>query len=259
MLLLTRILGLSCPAIEDGNAQWPLSTSLSAVAGTCNAGFAGSPSRECDADGQWGAITNACEGTSIFCSICCSQACAALYCPENTAGDAAWNKTLAGNVATGECREDMTGFPWRQCLLSGVWNSTIVNPCRVKYSNCESESIGNTFFPPAEPGEVSIGRCAYGYRESDAGPPSHQCHINGTWEEGFSNVCELIPVESNDNIANLTWSSKTSTSVVLAWNVLNSTGNVTFMAEVALGTSSFVVANLNSARALFVFTRLTCI
>ena len=169
-----------------------------------------------------------------------------------------WSETLAGNVATGACREGTTGLPTRQCLLSGAWNSTIVNPCQIKYDDCPTESVGNTFFPAAGPGEVSIGRCPHGYRESDAGPPSRQCKEDGTWEEGFTNVCELIPVESNDNIANLTWTSKTSTSVVLAWNVLNSTGNVTFLAEVALGTSSFVVANLNSAHALCAFSVLTC-
>ena len=65
MLLLTICAGLSCPAIEDGNAQWPLSTSLSpTVAGTCNAGYSGSPSRECDYNGQWGAISDACSRTS---------------------------------------------------------------------------------------------------------------------------------------------------------------------------------------------------
>ena len=67
MLLLTICAGLSCPAIEDGNAQWPLSTSLTpTVSGTCNAGFSGSPSRECDANGQWGAISNACAGTAAL-------------------------------------------------------------------------------------------------------------------------------------------------------------------------------------------------
>ena len=121
-----------------------------------------------------------------------------------------------------------------------------MNPCQIKYDNCPTESISNTVFPAAGPGNLSIGLCPHRYRESVAGPPTRQCLADGTWEEGFSNECELIPVESNANIANLRWTSKTSTSVVLAWNVLNSTDCITFLAEVALGSGSFVAANFNS-------------
>ena len=94
-----------------------------------------------------------------------------------------------------------------------------------------------------EPGFESIGICPTGYQLAEAGPPTRSCYANGTWEESFRNPCELIPVESNGNVANLTWVSKTSTSVTIVWDAFNLSAVSSFRVEVAVGTGDFVVAN----------------
>jgi hypothetical protein len=54
----------SCSSTTQSNAFWP-TTSLSGTAyGTCNSGYAGSPTRVCGSDGVWGSISGSCIPTS---------------------------------------------------------------------------------------------------------------------------------------------------------------------------------------------------
>jgi len=53
------------PVERDGNAQWPLQTindTAVTVSGTCLAGYAGTPTRQCLPGGQWGPVQNPCRG-----------------------------------------------------------------------------------------------------------------------------------------------------------------------------------------------------
>ena len=57
------LLVLRCSSSMLDNADWPETSAGSAAAGTCRAGYAGSPSRTCSVDGQWGSVTHACTRT----------------------------------------------------------------------------------------------------------------------------------------------------------------------------------------------------
>ena len=221
-----------CPAVFDDHVAWPLTPSLSLpVEGVCESGFFGSPSRVCGDDGNWIAVVDP---------------CAPLLCPAVLVGDANWLATSAGEETIGACIAGYKGTPRRQCLSLGAWG-TISDPCTIQYPNCPSDTVGMTFFPSAEPGEVSIGNCATDFMNAAAVPPSRQCFANGTWEAEFSNPCALIPVDVSGTLSNLTWVSKTSTDVSLSWSAINMTVNTTFRVEVATGTGSFVVANNDGA------------
>ena len=218
-----------CPSIEDGSAVWPASESLSvAVSGVCNEGYFGSPTRGCDEDGNWQAIENGCEES---------------FCLAVTAANANWASTRAGAVAVGMCIDGFEGTPTRLCESSGVWSATVNDPCAVAYNDCPGELVDRIYFPPSSPGTTVNGTCPTDYRPEANGPPARTCFANGTWDEAYVRPCELIPVESNGNIANLTWVSKTSTQVTLSWDAFNQSANATFRVEVALGSGSFAIAN----------------
>ena len=168
----------------------------------------------------------------------------AVFCPQNAAGNADWAVTRGGEVAVGQCLSGYEGTPLRQCLISGIWNTTITAPCVQWFPDCPSTVVDSIFFPTTEHGQSSAGVCPTGYESAPEGPPTLKCSDVGQWEEAFSNPCVLIPIESNGNIANLTWLDKTSTSVTLKWDGFNLTeGNATFRIEVAIGSGSFLVAN----------------
>ena len=218
-----------CPAVTDGHVEWPSTPALSLpVEGVCELGFFGNPTRTCDADGNWGAI---------------SDPCAPLLCAPGFAGNADWSATPAGQNGVGNCTAGYEGAPMRACLADGSWNTTIVNPCRIKYDDCPSSTVGMTFFPRAEPGEAVNGTCPTDFMNSEYGPPYRQCYANGTWEAEYSNPCVLVPIEVSGTLSNLTWVSKTSTEVSLTWTAINMTVNTTFRVEIAVGTSAFSIAN----------------
>ena len=223
---------ITCAAVTDGFTDWPETNAFATAHGSCAAGFLGNPTRVCDGSGAWESI---------------QDPCTPIYCPAGSAANADWDATRAGETALGACIDGYEGTPTRVCLISGLWHENITNPCTIHYDNCPAGSVGMTFFPPAAPGTTVGGNCPDGFRETIAGPPLRYCHLNGTWEAEFSNPCELIPVESIGNIANLTAVSKTSVSVVLSWTGVNITANSTFRVEVAMGTTAFVIANIGSA------------
>ena len=220
---------LVCPAVQDGNADWPAAdANLPNIAGECMAGFFGTPSRACDASGNWGQIQNNCD---------------VLYCPQSVDGNANWNATGAGLVAVGSCVSGYAGTPVRVCQLNGAWNSTIENPCQIKYDNCPSETLGMTYFPSTAPGMVSVGTCPTGYEVSESGPPMRTCTATGEWEASFENPCTLLPVESGGLVYDLAVASRTSNSVKLMWQSHNVTNETSYRVEVGTAVSAFQVAN----------------
>ena len=222
-----------CPAVTDGHVEWPSTPALSLpVEGVCELGYYGNPTRSCDADGNWGAISNP---------------CAQLLCPSVYDGNANWSPTPAGQNGVGNCTAGYEGTPTRACLADGSWNMTIVNPCRIAYDDCPSSTVGVIFFPRAEPGETVNGTCPTDFKNSENGPPYRQCYANGTWEAEYSNPCVLIPIDASGTLSNLKWVSKTSTEVSLAWTAINMTENTAFRVEIAVGTSAFAIANSGNA------------
>ena len=218
----------SCQAFIDGHVSWPLTAAGSSAAGTCDAGFSGSPSRRCSSLGEWESIANPCaqnvcpavvDGhvnwpltpalSGPFDGACpagfvgsprrsCDASgnwddivdpCEAVLCPAALDDNADWGATGAGKETVGQCIVGYAGTPRRVCLASGVWNATITSPCTIKYDDCPSETVGMTFFPSAAPGTSVEGNCATGYQPSSDGPPTRLCFANGTWEELFSRPC----------------------------------------------------------------------
>ena len=168
-------IAIKCAALEEDGADWPESSAPSVpVHGTCIAGYIGSPTRECSATGAWGPIY---------------YPCTAVTCPAGLADNANWVETRAGDVGYGTCLSGFTGVPRRACLMTGAWNATVMDPCRIKYDNCPNEGLEGVYFPEAEPGTSSVGSCGYGFTESAAGPPMRECQENGTWEVSYSNAC----------------------------------------------------------------------
>ena len=108
-------LAISCPALVEGNADWPSSSALTSVGGTCEASFGGTPWRECLADGTWGDIHETCD---------------ALYCLGQSDNNAEWPQTRAGLQALGSCIDGFRGSPTRVCQPDGGWNiSSTINGC----------------------------------------------------------------------------------------------------------------------------------
>ena len=163
-----------CPAVVDGHVQWPATPAMSTATGQCGSGYFGSPSRPCANDGNWGGIANP---------------CAPRLCPAEYTGNAQWTATTAGAETIGLCLDGYHGTPRRQCLASGAWSPVIRDPCTIRYSICQSSTVGTTFFPPASPGDSVEGICATGYEAAPEGPPIRHCHTNGTWEATYSRPC----------------------------------------------------------------------
>lgn len=59
----TRGAGINCTANTFSNAAWDVTASDSTAAGTCVAGYTGSPLRYCQIDGTWSTtVSNPCTG-----------------------------------------------------------------------------------------------------------------------------------------------------------------------------------------------------
>jgi hypothetical protein len=108
----------TCLGENYGNANW-LTTYVNNMAfGSCNPGYSGNPSRFCNANGQW--------ATSI------SNLCTRIFCPAiSDIGNAQFASTASNQTVYGTC---LSGFssvnrPIRFCNISGVWDSTVKNPC----------------------------------------------------------------------------------------------------------------------------------
>ncbi len=64
--MLRSVTELTCASLVEGNANWPANAQTtvfagtSSVSGSCLPGYSGQPTRPCNLDGTWGAITQAC-------------------------------------------------------------------------------------------------------------------------------------------------------------------------------------------------------
>jgi len=176
---------IRCPALPSdfatGAAGYAATDApQTSVAGTCPAGWIGSPTRDCTLTGKTAAWTDA-----------APTECTRLECPPlDDDADASWPLALSGTPdVEGACH---IGFvqspkPRRACQLDGTWSSAIINSCQVAY--CPTGSYHDASWPKTFPGESGFGNCSLGYRVADAGPPERQCFMNGTWDTEVRNEC----------------------------------------------------------------------
>lgn len=167
------------------------------MAGTCQLGFSGSISRNCDANGVWGAPT----GT-----------CSALSCGTKDEGNANWPTASAGQVfVSGTCQAGWTGNPYRACDSNGAWQA-ISNPCtRAPNSlavelplslcsslprfprleiTCSARNQNNAQWSVTAAGTVATGVCNEGYANAPGGAPQRSCDLGGVWSVDITNACQ---------------------------------------------------------------------
>ena len=160
----------TCTATTAGNATFPLTLSGGTASGTCVAGFSGSPTLLCGLSGAWNLTT----------VVGCSQ----IYCPvDDQTSDPAFNatfpQTAALSIGVGTCKVGLNGRPQRQCLVTGVWDSQILqNPC--SSNTCPSlVNDNNANWAVGVPGSSTVGTCVAGW----SGPTSRNCVLNVGWSD----------------------------------------------------------------------------
>jgi len=115
-ILPVKLLGNTCPSIQEGNAKFNKVFAFQVSYGTCLLGFTGSVRRVCEESGTWGPIIGSCTPSP--------------NCPEQRDYVRAdWPETIAGDLATGTCNWGWRGSPTRQCLSEGSWSSSVSDHC----------------------------------------------------------------------------------------------------------------------------------
>ena len=180
-----------CPAATNNNAVWPGDTPSNTVAvGACQPGFSGTPSRECTAAGEWGAISNP---------------CAQIYCPATQLDHADWPLTAAGTAdVSAPCGSGYGGHAVRSCDMHGNW-ATLVTAC-VRLQ-CANITEGNAVWSTTNSLTQATGSCVAGY----LGSPVRECGADGSFGP-IINACSPIQcVQVREQRA--TWSSTNAGSV----------------------------------------------
>jgi hypothetical protein len=153
-----------CPALtSDGAASWPATLTVGTrVAGTCDAGWTGAPTRLCDFNG-WGAVTAPCQQ---------------IACDATTSANTVVPSTFANTTVVGAC---VSGFgtangnlPTRFCSLSRVLSDP--TPACVQLS-CGAEAASGATWPLTVAGFTANGTCPPGF----SGTPTRACALNGVW------------------------------------------------------------------------------
>ena len=177
-----------CTAVTESNVNWPLTNSLTTISGVCAAGFSGSPSRTCLADGTFGEIINP---------------CVQILCQERSEGNALWVSSAAGTeTVAGTCNLGWDGSPIRACNIVGEWQ-TISNPCIQIKCPALNDSSALALFPEANAGDSAVSGACY---DNTSGFPARDCFYNGTWSE-VSNPCSTNPCPALRNNGHADWDS----------------------------------------------------
>ena len=171
----------TCPSDTFDNAVWAGNTpSMTTVVGTCAAGYAGTPSRACNADSTWAATT--------------TNPCVRLFCPATLLNDATWPHTASGTAnVTGECVAGYSGTPSRGCDLNGNWQTATAHCTRIR---CSAVTEGFADWAAADSLTSVTATCQVGYQ----GSPSRTCGADGIYGE-IINPCRRIVcvAHSHDN------------------------------------------------------------
>ena len=175
----------SCPAVSSGNVEWPATAAGQTFSGTCESGFYGLPSRPCGLNGEWGGISNPCqqrfcpqmdesnarwprtaalapdaEGACAFkytgsptrpCTASgawgpVSNPCELIYCADAYHDFTTWTRSPAGTTSFGSCASGYGGRPSRMCLDTGIWSSSITQPCQCAYFVAILYTCSHQFF-----------------------------------------------------------------------------------------------------------------
>jgi len=161
-----------CPALTaDTFADWAQSDSLTTVSGSCIAGYAGNPTRQCRADGSWGPISNPCEAIQA-CPVSLDYSHADFpITNENTWG-------------VGTCNPGWTGQAVRFCKEGGVWSELVVVHCERITCPAFTDEFG-VRYQSALSFNYGFGTCPQGTR----GDPRRYCQGNGQWRAPFGRAC----------------------------------------------------------------------
>lgn len=129
---------ITCPARIEVTTVWPSGIPGTFTQGSCSAGYNGAPTRACNIDGSWGAVSNPCTRTCHMLGLVRVGApiliflfgMVEIFCPVLASnGNAAWPRSVAGATAVvGTCSSSYTGTPTRDCGITGSWGA-ISNGC----------------------------------------------------------------------------------------------------------------------------------
>ena len=160
---------MECAAETANNIAWVATLAGSVAVGQCTMGYGSVddvvPTRTCNSDGVWSAVTGACER---------------LQCPAGTYLNARWpvSDSFTPNVL-GVCVEGFSGMPMRNCSAEGVYAAHVANPCVALSCNAVDEGKLGAWDDVVAGASEVVGRCPAGTE----GEPTRNCNINGTWEE----------------------------------------------------------------------------
>ena len=183
-----------CEQQVETTAIWPVTPAGTAtVTGQCRTGYATAnnqpPTRPCDTDGRFGTVANP---------------CVQLVCPAVTIGNAQFPPKPAGEVAVGKCLDGYSALasPQMQCLPSGAWSFTVINPC-VRRQCPGGNTDGNARWPDnAVAGQTVAGQlCKPGY----TGFVSRTCTTSGKWSSAITGSCTRVACPARADDGNAAW------------------------------------------------------
>lgn len=108
---------IQCPAVTYGTASYPATNSGSPATGVCQAGWEGSPTRQCGSGGVWASNV--------------ANPCTQRVCSTHVINSITFPSAKSGQNAKGTCPEGTTPIdgPYRFCDNNGNWAATVRGRC----------------------------------------------------------------------------------------------------------------------------------
>ena len=153
---------------EDG--IWPRTNQNTLRTLSCGSGVAGTKTRFCNANLQWGEIDD--------------SNCVQLYC--NADGD--WPQTIAGVVAYQDCPNDVFGFVQRPCSVEGIWGTVDFSYCFDVWCSAYQG------WPATGGGQLAILPCSAGF----TGNQTRLCTTDGEWSTIDDSNCVVATCPAED-------------------------------------------------------------
>ena len=221
-----RCVPLTCTASSDNavSADFPATRAGETATGVCHAGFQGSVSRVCNAEGNWNSPTGSCTRK---------------MCPAVTEQNANWVTKASTEGLNGDCVSGYTGSPSRTCMVDGSWGP-ISNPCSRTVCNAMSDATAD--FGSTTAGTTSTGQCKDTYAATGGALPYRMCQDDGTFSTAVTGSCTAMKCSAVTNDGNADWAETAARSLVVQGTcVAGYTGNPTRHCDITLGTWTPVV------------------